>query len=222
MKSPTKRRSPNARSHTDHRPNRPTNQVRIIGGMHRRRLISFIDANGLRPTPDRLRETIFNWLTGHLTDARVLDVCAGSGALAFEALSRGAADAVLIEANAAQAKQLIANAELLNLSASTQIIHGASPTALDALQGPFDLIFIDPPYALDLWQPILNTLIDLKLIHENSLIYLEADRDIDAVISADLLRAFTLIKATQVGQAHAYLMTPMAQEDLKRADGLEE
>lgn len=76
-----------------------SNQVRIIGGQYKRRLISFVDADGLRPTPDRLRETLFNWLLADTLDALVLDVCAGSGVLGIEALSRGAKQAVLIEPN---------------------------------------------------------------------------------------------------------------------------
>lgn len=190
-----------------------TNQVRIIGGLHRRRLISFITADGLRPTPDRLRETIFNWLTGHLVDARILDACAGSGALAFEALSRGAAHATLIEANPSQAKQLKTNAELLHLSKQCQIIHHDVVAALAHLDTPFDIIFIDPPYALDLWQPILSKMIDAKLIHHDSLIYLEADRSIDSVISTELLARFEIIKSTQVGQAHAYLISLCSCDD---------
>lgn len=217
MKAKAKHRSPKTRSSPSAK---ATNQVRIIGGAHRRRLISFIDAEGLRPTPDRLRETIFNWLTGHLTDARVLDACAGSGVLAFEALSRGAAHATLIEAHAAQAKQLNITAQLLQLDARSDILHDAAPMALTRLKTPFDIIFIDPPYALDLWQPILSTLIDAKLIHADSLIYLEADRPIDSLISAQLLDEFTVIKSTQVGQAHAHLLTPMAQSCSDHPDDL--
>ena len=77
-------------------------EVRIIGGQLKRRVVRFVDAEGLRPTPDRLRETLFNWLISDIHDAQVLDSCAGSGVLGFEALSRGAAYCIFIEMNAAQ------------------------------------------------------------------------------------------------------------------------
>ena len=183
-----------------------TNQIRIIGGQHRRRLISFIDADGLRPTPDRLRETIFNWLTGHITDARVLDACAGSGALGFEAISRGARHATLIEANSAQAKQLQTNAKLLGIADQCAILHADAVAAVSLMDVPFDLFFIDPPYALDLWQPLLAAVIDRQLIHTDGLIYLEADREIDSLLSSELRARFEIIKSTKVGQARAYLL----------------
>ena len=106
------------------------NQVRIIGGQHKRRLLSFVDAQGLRPTPDRLKETIFNWLTGYLIDAKILDTCAGSGALGFEALSRGAKTATLIEPNLAQAQMLKQNANLLKLSDKLTIVSTIDTTLL--------------------------------------------------------------------------------------------
>ena len=81
-------------------PKQPSNQVRIIGGQYKRRLINFIDSDGLRPTPDRLRETLFNWLLADTLDAVVLDMCAGSGVLGLESLSRGAKQAVLMQINA--------------------------------------------------------------------------------------------------------------------------
>lgn len=203
MKKPD-RRTPKARQ--TQKP-KATNQVRIIGGAHRRRQIGFVDADGLRPTPDRLRETIFNWLTGHINGARVLDACAGSGVLAFEALSRGAMHATLIEASALQAKQLKASAELLHLGGNCDVIHGHALAVMVGLDTPFDIVFIDPPYALDLWQPLMRLLVDRRLIHADSLIYLEADRDIDSLICADLLGRFEIYKSTQVGQAKAYLLS---------------
>ncbi len=92
--------------------------VRIIGGQYKRRIVSFIDAEGLRPTPDRLRETLFNWLIADIHDAKVLDSCAGSGVLGFEALSRGAAHTTFIEVSPAQVTMLRQSAEQLRLDAS--------------------------------------------------------------------------------------------------------
>lgn len=184
------------------------NQVRIIGGQHKRRLLTFVDAQGLRPTPDRLKETIFNWLTGYLTDAKVLDACAGSGALGFEAVSRGAKTATLIEPNLAQAQMLKQNAKLLRLSDKLTIVSTDAISALNTMHDAFDIIFIDPPYALNLWQPILKNLLDNALIHTDSKIYLEADKPLHSILDDDTSTKFTLIKSTKVGQAMAYLLTP--------------
>ncbi|MPX28912.1 16S rRNA (guanine(966)-N(2))-methyltransferase RsmD [Moraxella catarrhalis] len=185
------------------------NQVRIIGGQHKRRLLTFVDAQGLRPTPDRLKETLFNWLTGYLTDAKILDACAGSGALGFEAVSRGAKTATLIEPNLAQAQMLKQNAKLLRLSDKLTIVSTDAISALNTMHDAFDIIFIDPPYALNLWQPILKNLLDNALIHADSKIYLEADKPLHGILDDDTSAKFTLIKSTKVGQAMAYLLTPV-------------
>lgn len=199
--------------------------VRIIGGQYKRRIVSFIDAEGLRPTPDRLRETLFNWLIAAIHDAKVLDSCAGSGVLGFEALSRGAAHTTFIEVSSAQVTMLRQSAEQLRLDASNyQIIQGTAEQVLtqnQTIQRHFDIVFIDPPYAQDLWQPILTTLIKQSLINTETLIYLEADKDLTlqldqlvasinesaeplADIAQSLIR-FECLKQTKVGQVVAGL-----------------
>lgn len=199
--------------------------VRIIGGQYKRRIVSFIDAEGLRPTPDRLRETLFNWLIADIHDAKVLDSCAGSGVLGFEALSRGAAHTTFIEVSSAQVTMLRQSAEQLRLDASNyQIIQGTAEQILtqnQTIQRHFDIVFIDPPYAQDLWQPILTTLIKQSLINTETLIYLEADKDLTlqldqlvasinesaeplADIAQSLIR-FECLKQTKVGQVVAGL-----------------
>lgn len=199
--------------------------VRIIGGQYKRRIVSFIDAEGLRPTPDRLRETLFNWLIADIHDAKVLDSCAGSGVLGFEALSRGAAHTTFIEVSSAQVILLRQSAEQLRLDASNyQIIQGTAEQVLtqnQTIQRHFDIVFIDPPYAQDLWQPILTALIKQSLINTETLIYLEADKDLTlqldqlvasinesaeplADIAQSLIR-FECLKQTKVGQVVAGL-----------------
>lgn len=199
--------------------------VRIIGGQYKRRIVSFIDAEGLRPTPDRLRETLFNWLIADIHDAKVLDSCAGSGVLGFEALSRGAAHTTFIEVSSAQVTMLRQSAEQLRLDASNyQIIQGTAEQVLtqnQTIQQHFDIVFIDPPYAQDLWQPILTALIKQALINTKTLIYLEADKDLTlqldqlvasinesaeplADIAQSLIR-FECLKQTKVGQVVAGL-----------------
>ena len=181
MKKTSSTRQPK-KTHKAKTKNSAAGDVRIIGGQFKRRSVSFIDAEGLRPTPDRLRETLFNWLIADIHDAQVLDSCAGSGVLGFEALSRGAAHTTFIEINPAQSNMLCQSAEQLRLSANTyQIIQGTAEQVLtqnQTLPHHFDIVFIDPPYAQDLWQPILTALIKQSLITTETLIYLEADKDL--------------------------------------------
>ena len=178
MKKPSRGRA----AKKTHQAKSAAGDVRIIGGQFKRRIVSFIEADGLRPTPDRLRETLFNWLLADIHGARVLDSCAGSGVLGFEALSRGAAHTTFIEVNTAQSNMLRQSAEQLRLdTAAYTVITGTAEQVLSQnqlIEHPFDIVFIDPPYAQDLWQPILTALITRNLIDTNTLIYLEADKDL--------------------------------------------
>lgn len=123
-----------------------TGSIRIIAGKHRGRKLPVLMAEGLRPTTDRVKETVFNWLMPYIHDANCLDCFAGAGSLGFEALSRGAAKVTLIELNNAAAKQLQANKQLL--SADNVIV--SNTNLLDFLKlsvkQPYDLVFIDPPF----------------------------------------------------------------------------
>lgn len=224
MKKTSSTRQPK-KTHKAKTKNSAAGDVRIIGGQFKRRSVSFIDAEGLRPTPDRLRETLFNWLIADIHDAQVLDSCAGSGVLGFEALSRGAAHTTFIEINPAQSNMLRQSAEQLRLSANTyQIIQGTAEQVLtqnQTLPHHFDIVFIDPPYAQDLWQPILTALIKQSLISTETLIYLEADKDLTLQLNqlvASLnensepqaettqgIIGFECLKQTKVGQVVAGL-----------------
>lgn len=196
--------------------------VRIIGGALKRRTVSFIDAEGLRPTPDRLRETLFNWLMSDIFDARVLDAFAGSGVLGFEALSRGATHCTFIEANRDQSQQLKLSADKLKINPEQlQIIQGFAETVLKQPNPnpPFDIVFIDPPYSLNLWQPVLLALIQNHWINDNTLIYLEADQELAPLLApiSDQLNSnlennnnlaqfeFDCQKQAKVGQVYAGL-----------------
>lgn len=119
--------------------------VRIIGGRWRGRKLAVVDAPGLRPTPDRIRETVFNWLAKDCLGAEVLDCFAGSGALGFEALSRGARHLVAIERQRQALAGLRADAERLQTSA-VEIIAGDALQAIGRLRRRFDIVFVDPPY----------------------------------------------------------------------------
>lgn len=191
--------------HANQKPSK-TNQVRIIGGSHKRRLISFIDADGLRPTPDRLRETLFNWLTGSLGEAKVLDACAGSGVLGLESLSRGAAFVHFIEYQKAQANLLQLNAQKLQLDHQVKVSQGDALDILKNTNQVFDLIFLDPPYTKNLWQAFIDCIFTHKLYHCDTLIYLEADQPLEQLLRAETLEQLTILKNAKVGQAHAYLL----------------
>jgi 16S rRNA (guanine966-N2)-methyltransferase len=125
------------------------NQVRIIAGKWRSRILRFPESAALRPTPDRVRETLFNWLGQRLDGLACLDLFAGSGALGFEALSRGAGRVVMVESSREAARSLMANAGELQ-AAEAEIVAGDALAYLGRTTERFDVVFVDPPYASDL------------------------------------------------------------------------
>lgn len=131
-----------------------SNQVRIIGGQWRRRILSFPDLPGLRPTPDRVRETLFNWLGQRLHGLRCLDLFAGSGALGFEAASRGAASVVMVERDRKALAHLRAARESL-AAAQVELVQADAESWLAGSQAPFDVIFLDPPFQSGLLERVL-------------------------------------------------------------------
>lgn len=176
------------------------NQLRIIGGEWKRRVLPFADVEGLRPTPDRVRETLFNWLMWDVQNAAVLDLCAGSGALGFEALSRGAAHVTMIEPNVKQAQFLKDNLKLLKIE-NCKLMVSTAQNAIPALnENSFDLVFLDPPYSLDLWEELAKS-VD-PLIQSNALIYVEADCPLNTL---KLPKTWNLIKDTKAGAVRAGL-----------------
>ncbi|MEJ2116282.1 MAG: 16S rRNA (guanine(966)-N(2))-methyltransferase RsmD, partial [Gammaproteobacteria bacterium] len=126
-----------------------TNSLRIIGGAWRSRRIQFIDSPKIRPTPDRVRETLFNWLAPSINGTRCLDLFAGSGALGFEAMSRGADQVVLVEADPRTAAMLAKQKALFNEEGIEVRNQNALPY-LQELSQQFDLIFLDPPFDANL------------------------------------------------------------------------
>ena len=175
------------------------NQLRIIGGEWKRRSLPFASIEGLRPTPDRVRETLFNWLMWDIQNAQVLDLCSGSGALGFEALSRGAAKVVMIEPNPTQARFLKDNIQLLKAE-NCQLMISTAQQALVKLHSGFDVVFLDPPYSLDLWQELAE--LAEPLINPNAYIYVEADRDLSQL---KLPASWQKIKETKAGLVRAGL-----------------
>jgi 16S rRNA (guanine966-N2)-methyltransferase len=133
------------------------NRVRIIGGKWRSRILRFPPAAELRPTPDRVRETLFNWLGQRLDGLTCLDLFAGSGALGFEAMSRGAARVVMVERDRAVASALRDSAKLLD-AGSLEVVQGDALAYLKRAAETFDVVFVDPPYASDLAMKALELL----------------------------------------------------------------
>ena len=177
------------------------NQLRIIGGEWKRRQLAFASIDGLRPTPDRVRETLFNWLMWNIQNSNVLDLCAGSGALSFEALSRGASQVVMIEPNRTQAAFLTDNLQLLKVTSQhAKLKVATAQQVVPTLKEQFDLVFLDPPYSLDLWQELAQ--LAEPLIKDKAFIYVEADRDLTQL---KLPSSWQQIKQTKAGTVRAGL-----------------
>lgn len=184
-----------------------TNTLRIIAGTHRGRKLSFVDAPNLRPTPDRMRETLFNWLQPVIYEARCLDLFAGSGALGLEALSRGAADVVFVEKDAKAAKRLNENLALLGYESA--VCH--QQTAQDFLQTSptvFDVVFLDPPYQADFLPKMIQAL-NKGWLADGARVYLEHDSHQPA---PDFPNGWTVLKQTKAGQATALLLQVTGSE----------
>ena len=148
-----------------------TNRVRIIGGAWRSRIVKFPSSSGLRPTPDRVRETLFNWLGQRLDGLRCLDLFAGSGALGFESLSRGAARVVMVERDREAARQLRESARALDAT-GLEIVEGDALAYLEAARERFDVAFLDPPYASDLAGRALERL--PRVLEPGARVYVES------------------------------------------------
>lgn len=183
-----------------------SNTLRIVGGKWRSRRLRFVDAEGLRPTPDRVRETLFNWLQFEIPGAHCLDAFAGSGALGFEALSRGAASVVMVERQRPQYQALQQAATELGAE-DARLLCGdaesllASPGDWRPLNG-FDVVFLDPPYNKGLVASTVSTLLRANLLHPGSLLYIESELD---WASLSLPEDIQVIRTTRAGLVHAFL-----------------
>jgi 16S rRNA (guanine966-N2)-methyltransferase len=174
------------------------NSVRIVGGEFRRRVLRFPDSEGLRPTPDRVRETLFNWLGQELDGLHCLDLFAGSGALGFEAASRGAARVVMVEKIPRVLAALHENHELLDKPPAIEIRRGDALQYLASANAKFDLIFLDPPYHKG-WIPRLATLLE-GVMKEDSALYVEAENKIES------LGEWRTVRHGKAGEVHFHLL----------------
>lgn len=162
-----------------------TGKLRIIGGSWRSRRLTFPVTPGLRPTPDAVRETVFNWLAPIIEGANCLDLFAGSGALGFEALSRGAAKVVMLEQSSIVIKQLLENQSLLKTEDAI-ILQAKIPDNLSKIVGllpatvlPFDIVFLDPPFHKNLLGVCCEQLENGGWLKSHAHIYLEAECTLD-------------------------------------------
>jgi 16S rRNA (guanine(966)-N(2))-methyltransferase RsmD len=177
-------------------------QVRIIGGSWKRTRLEVPDRPGLRPTPDRVRETLFNWLGQDLTGWRCVDAFAGTGALGLEAASRGAADVLLVEAEGALVDQLRAVIRRLQ-AANVRVQRGNALTVLAGLPpGSVDLVFLDPPFEADLFDKALAAA--LPALAPEGFVYLEAP----AAWGAEALarHGLALVRHLKAGAVHGHLL----------------
>jgi 16S rRNA (guanine966-N2)-methyltransferase len=185
-----------SRSSSSVRRTRP-NTVRIIGGLWRSRLIEFPDAADLRPTPDRVRETLFNWLGRDLTGMACLDLFAGSGALGFEALSRGAASVVMVEKHPAALRALRENARKLG-AANLTLIRGDALEFAGGARSRFDVVFVDPPYRAGAQVAALGVV--RGLLAQGGRVYVESDTAFEAP------RGWTVFRRARAGNVHFHLL----------------
>lgn len=155
---------------------RTLGRVRIIGGLWKRSVLNFPALADLRPTPDRVRETLFNWLGQDLTGAHCLDLFAGSGALGFEAASRGAARVVLVERDRAAVLALRANAERLKAGA-LHVVGGEASAFLSAANERFDVVFLDPPFRQNVLAEVLVHL--PRVLNSGARVYMEAPQPLE-------------------------------------------
>ncbi|MCJ1886884.1 16S rRNA (guanine(966)-N(2))-methyltransferase RsmD [Pseudomonas sp. LA21] len=150
-------------------------QLRIIGGEWRSRRFAFPDGPGLRPTPDRVRETLFNWLAAYVPGARVLDPFAGSGALFLEALSRGASAGLALDTNAEAATALRGHLATLQCSSGQVLLTDALRYLESQPAAPFDLVFLDPPFHQDLLQNACRLLEERGWLAKDAWVYTESE-----------------------------------------------
>ena len=176
-----------------------TNRVRIIGGRHRGRVLRFPPVPGLRPTPDRVRETLFNWLGQDLAGRSTLEPYAGTGAMSLEALSRGAALAVAVDRNPALVRALADNAEAIG-AAGLEAHRADARAFIDREIRHFDVVFLDPPFAEDPWDWLLPAC--GARLAEGGAIYAEAGR---ALVPPPGLE---IVRAGRAGQVHYHLLAP--------------
>ncbi len=179
--------------------------VRIIGGQWKRTPLAVVDAPGLRPSPDRVRETVFNWLAHFMPDfssVSGLDLFAGTGVLGFELASRGAARVTLVERNSTLEAQLQRLKSKLGADTVTIVRGDALAFAGEARERSFDVVFLDPPFDSDLLEPALRAA--SRLVSAEGLVYAESGAPLDDETAAAC--GLRIVRAGRAGQVHFHLL----------------
>ena len=176
-------------------------RLRIIGGRWRGRRLEVPESEGLRPTPDRVRETLFNWLQPYIAGAQCLDLFAGTGALCLEALSRGAARVVMVEKEPAVAEQLRRHVATLRAD-HAEVVRADAVEFLQQAPQAFDIIFLDPPFRSDLIARCAELVEVRGWIKPGGLVYIEAPSGIDA---PPIPATWELIRSKSAGQVGYHL-----------------
>ena len=185
----------------------PAGRLRIVAGNWSSRLLDIADVPGLRPTPERIRETLFNWLAPRLHGARCLDLCSGTGALGLEALSRGAASVVFVERSAKAVRMLRSNITALQAKNAEVLQMDALDFSSKATPAPFDLVFVDPPFAADMLSELCRLLSERKLLATDARIYLELSKGKPL---PSLPEGWRVLKSKTAGNVRYMLTTPGA------------
>jgi 16S rRNA (guanine966-N2)-methyltransferase len=178
----------------------PANQVRIIAGTWRGRRLTFAPVPGLRPTPDRVRETLFNWLAPVIAGCRCLDLYAGSGALGLEAASRGAAEVVLVDNDPQVVANLERNRESLG-SDQVRVVHAEVMQWLSGPSSAFDIVFLDPPFRRQMLAPCIERLESGGWLAEPARIYIEAEKG----LVPELPDNWEMLRSKRAGQVGYHL-----------------
>ena len=175
--------------------------VRIIAGTHRGRRLPVLVSEGLRPTSDRVKETLFNWLMNHVSGAHCLDMFAGSGALGIEALSRGAASLVFIEQEQTVANQLNDNLCTLREADKSKVLCASAFTQSFNNTAPFNIVFIDPPFGKNMVEQSIALLQNEGVLAENAFIYIETGHNDEYTVPSN----FSSVKQLKTSQVFAHL-----------------
>ena len=179
--------------------------MRIVAGIWRSRLLEIADVSGLRPTSERIRETLFNWLAMNVAGARCLDLYAGTGVLGLEALSRGAAEAVLVEKSPVAVDTLRSNIKVLGAD-NAAVQHTDARQYLGSGKcGKFDIVFLDPPFADDMLGELCRLLDSQAVLTANARVYLEQDR---AAKEPVLPEGWEILKTKSSGNVRYSLVRP--------------
>jgi len=175
--------------------------VRIIAGKWRRRRLTVVERTGVRPTPDRVRETLFNWLSDRIEGARCLDLYAGSGALGFEAASRGADQVVMVERDRLVAKRLHEQAAELGAD-RVRVIQADARAWLDVAAESYDIVFLDPPYGSVSLGQLCARLESGGYLRRGAVVYLESDRD-----DLELGDGWRVLRSARAGRVKYHLVS---------------